>query len=193
MRIITIGKAPHHDVVIDDYTVSDVHCQLISDDQGNCSVIDLNSSTGTYVNNVRREGMVALSSTDTIRIGNTELPWQSYIQMAGHSNVMATPATAENFTQNNEKPINYAQQTPDYGKPGNVLVWAILCTIFCCQPFGIVSIVYAAQINSRWDSGDYAGAYRAAEKARSWAWWGFGIGLVVGIFYTIVMIMSGEL
>ena len=29
----------------------------------------------------------------------------------------------------------------------NHLVWAILVTIFCCLPFGIVSIVYAAQVN----------------------------------------------
>ena len=26
---------------------------------------------------------------------------------------------------------------------------AILCTLFCCLPFGIVAIVYAAQVNSK--------------------------------------------
>ena len=31
----------------------------------------------------------------------------------------------------------------------NYLVQAILVTIFCCLPFGIVSIVYAAQVNGK--------------------------------------------
>ena len=31
----------------------------------------------------------------------------------------------------------------------NNLVWAILTTLFCCLPAGIVSIVYAAQVNGR--------------------------------------------
>jgi len=31
----------------------------------------------------------------------------------------------------------------------NYLVQAILCTICCCLPFGIVAIVYAAQVNGK--------------------------------------------
>src|SRR5438128_1439779 len=31
----------------------------------------------------------------------------------------------------------------------NYLVQSILCTLFCCLPFGIVAIVYAAQVNSK--------------------------------------------
>ncbi len=45
-------------------------------------------------------------------------------------------------------------QTP----PPNYLVFAILATIFCCQILGIVSIVFAAQVNSKWNAGDIQGA-----------------------------------
>ena len=36
----------------------------------------------------------------------------------------------------------------------NNLVWAILSTLFCCLPAGIVSIVYAAQVNGKLAAGD---------------------------------------
>ena len=36
----------------------------------------------------------------------------------------------------------------------NYLVHAILCTLFCCLPLGIVAIVYAAQVNTKAAAGD---------------------------------------
>lgn len=54
-------------------------------------------------------------------------------------------------------------------KPPNYLVWAILSTLFCCLPFGIVSIVFAAQVDSKYNTGDLAGAQRASDNAKKWA------------------------
>ena len=53
--------------------------------------------------------------------------------------------------------------------PESYLVWAILTTLFCCLPFGIVSIVYAAQVSGKYTSGDYAGAVASSENAKRWA------------------------
>ena len=61
-------------------------------------------------------------------------------------------------------------------KPDNNLVWAILSTILCCLPLGIVSIVYAAKVDGLYASGDYAGAKDASDKAKKFAI----IGAVVG-------------
>ena len=58
------------------------------------------------------------------------------------------------------------------------LAQAILVTIFCCLPFGIVSIVYAAQVNGKVAAGDIAGARDASEKAKTWAWVALGFGLL---------------
>ncbi len=55
---------------------------------------------------------------------------------------------------------------------------AILVTIFCCLPFGIVSIVYAAQVNGKVAAGDIAGARDVSEKAKTWAWVALGFGLL---------------
>ncbi len=59
----------------------------------------------------------------------------------------------------------------------NYLVQAILVTIFCCLPFGIVSIVFAAQVNGKVALGDYAGAMESSNKAKTWAWVSLGVGL----------------
>ena len=53
----------------------------------------------------------------------------------------------------------------------NNLVWAILTTLFCCLPLGIVSIVYATQVDGKRAAGDVAGAREAARKASMWALW----------------------
>ena len=63
------------------------------------------------------------------------------------------------------------------------LVPAILVTIFCCLPFGIVSIVYAAQVNEKLAAGDVAGAMRASDNAKTWMWVSFGVGLFIGVGY----------
>jgi len=47
----------------------------------------------------------------------------------------------------------------------NHLVWAILTTLFCCLPLGIVSIVFAAQVDGKRAAGDLAGAQDASRKA----------------------------
>ena len=61
----------------------------------------------------------------------------------------------------------------------NHLVWAILVTILCCIPFGIVAIVYAAQVNGMLNAGDYDGAKRASGNARTWAIVSMVAGLVL--------------
>lgn len=80
-----------------------------------------------------------------------------------------------------------AGQTPP---PPNYLIWAILATILCCLPFGIVSIVYAAQVNSKWQSGDAQGAMSASKNAKTWAWVSFFSALGILVFYLILLALG---
>ncbi len=73
----------------------------------------------------------------------------------------------------------------------NNLVWAILATLFCCLPGGIVSIVYAAQVNGKLAAGDIAGAQDSSDKAKKWAIYSAIAGIVVGVLYTILVVMMG--
>jgi hypothetical protein len=85
----------------------------------------------------------------------------------------------------NEQQINQ-QQTP----PPNYLVFAILTTLFCCQILGIVSIVYAAQVNSRWNAGDIMGANDASKNAKLWAWIAFGSGLLTAVVVSLLAVLG---
>ena len=81
MKIITIGRSQeNNNIIINDEKVSRNHLQLVQDDQGNCSVTDLGSTNGTFVNGQRISGQTPLHSGDELRIGNTILPWQDYFK-----------------------------------------------------------------------------------------------------------------
>ena len=74
--------------------------------------------------------------------------------------------------------------------PPNYLWQAIVVTLCCCLPLGIVSIVFAAQVNSKWAQGDVAGALDASQKAKMFALIGLGVGLVVIV---LSMIFNGAM
>lgn len=80
-----------------------------------------------------------------------------------------------------------AQSMPNY------LVQSILVTLFCCLPFGIVAIVYAAQVNGKLIAGDVQGAMQASKSARTWCWVSFWFGLVslaISLVYFVVVFMA---
>ena len=83
-----------------------------------------------------------------------------------------------------------APQTPQVPPP-NYLVWGILTTVLCCLPFGIVSIVYAAQVNSKWAGGDYEGARQASKNAKIWAWVAFGAAFAAMLLWFLLAVIIG--
>lgn len=66
------------------------------------------------------------------------------------------------------QPMGGWSQSPGE-KPSSNLAWAILSTILCCLPLGIVSIVYAARVDGHWFAGRYAEAQDSSRKAKNWA------------------------
>ena len=103
---------------------------------------------------------------------------------------------------------NYGGETPNYGSaqgnssngttdlrpcPDSNLVWAILSTIFCCIPTGVVAIIYASKVSDRYLMGDIKGAYDASKKAKNWALYGLLASVVVGIIYFVCFLAIGGL
>ena len=64
---------------------------------------------------------------------------------------------------------------------------AILSTIFCCLPLGVVSIIFAAQVDSKYAAGDYAGAEESSKKAKQFMIWAIVAGIVVLVGYLAFM------
>ena len=75
-------------------------------------------------------------------------------------------------------------------RPKTWLVESILVTIFCCLPFGIVSIINAAQVDSKYNSGDIDDAQRSSDEAKRWLNYSI-IAAVVGIVLYIILVGFG--
>jgi hypothetical protein len=76
-------------------------------------------------------------------------------------------------------------------RPENYLVQAILTTLCCCLPAGIVAIVYASQVNSKYQVGDYAGALDASNKAKTWCLVSLVAGIIVGAISFFIQLLAG--
>jgi Interferon-induced transmembrane protein len=80
---------------------------------------------------------------------------------------------------------------PHSARPGqvpNYLVWAILVTLFCFLPTGIVAIVFASQVNTKLAAGDVAGAIEASNKAKTWTI----VSAVVGVVVAVIVIAASS-
>lgn len=120
-----------------------------------------------------------LPTDQVCRPGTQEWVIASSMSELSDNTPPAAPATA--------KPSAPTGVVPSIGLAGPILV-----TLFCCLPFGVVSIVYATQVPTKVAANDMAGAELAAKTARSWMNWGFIIGLVVNVlvwgFYAVLVI-----
>ncbi|GAB3887886.1 CD225/dispanin family protein [Terrabacter terrigena] len=59
--------------------------------------------------------------------------------------------------------------TPRVGPPpATYFGWAVVCTIVCFMPLGVVAIVKSLQVRPRWAQGDWAGAQKASRAAKTW-------------------------
>ena len=98
-----------------------------------------------------------------------------------------------------QQPPSYQPQ-PGYGPqqpygaqppmPDPYMVWAVLVTVFCCLPFGIVSIVKASQVSSLYSQGRYQEAVAASEAAKKWAIWSAVAGVVISIMVIVLQIVG---
>ncbi len=80
---------------------------------------------------------------------------------------------------------------PGGAPPDNNLVWAILSTVLCCLPLGIVAIIKSTQVSGLWASGQYAAAQKSADDAKKFAIWGAIAGVVFAVLYLIVVFAIG--
>ncbi len=74
-------------------------------------------------------------------------------------------------------------------KPDNFLVWAILSTVICCLPLGIVAIVYENKFDSLWYAERYEEAEDALKKAKMWTYISAGVGILAAILSLFVMLL----
>ncbi|MBR4389417.1 MAG: CD225/dispanin family protein [Prevotella sp.] len=108
----------------------------------------------------------------------------------------AQPQAAPNSGQYQQPSGNnqYQQAQPaSYGgyPPKTWVAEAILVTLFCCMPFGIVGLVHATMVSLYYNRGEFEAAEQASRTAGKWVKIAFIIGLVVIILYVILILVMG--
>ncbi len=105
MEVKIIGRDSKCNIVINDQHVSRKHLQIMKDDNGNYSIFDLESTTGTYVNGKKIKGEVKLQNHDIVKIGNTLLKWKTFFDINQTINKTEKKENPKNIIKinNNEK------------------------------------------------------------------------------------------
>ncbi|HLV39616.1 CD225/dispanin family protein [Xanthomarina sp.] len=71
-------------------------------------------------------------------------------------------------------------------RPNSYLALAIISTILCCLPFGIVSIIYATKVNALYEDGHYEKATSASKNAKTWGIISIAIALLGWLIYVLI-------
>ncbi|MDR2971724.1 MAG: FHA domain-containing protein [Bacteroidales bacterium] len=110
MKIITIGRSSDNNIIINDSCVSRHHCKIILEN-GQFRILDNGSTCGIYVNGKKINGDFFLKPNDTVRIGNTTLPWRNYF-----------PNTISEQSESFKKEIPNIQKNLSIKKRGFIVV-----------------------------------------------------------------------
>ncbi|XP_038053082.1 proline rich transmembrane protein 1B-like isoform X2 [Patiria miniata] len=66
-------------------------------------------------------------------------------------------------------------------QPKDYQILAIFVTLFCCLPLGILGLVKSSEVRRRSAVGDSFGAHQASYRAKSLAYAGLGVGLLLWV------------
>ena len=105
--------------------------------------------------------------------------------------IRVTPDVKQTSYSSQQPQQNVRASAASMTKPDNNLVWAIVTTILCCLPTGIVSIIAATKVDNLWATGQYEAAIKEAKKAKDWAIYGAIAGGVVMLLYVIIIAAGG--
>ena len=78
---------------------------------------------------------------------------------------------------------------PHEPMPPTFMVWAIVATICCCLPAGIVAIIFSSKVSTKYFSRDYEGARKASERAQIWIIISIVLGIISNALYIPMMLM----
>lgn len=118
------------------------------------------------------------------------------------SAVREEPVTGQPYMSERQPGTTDTRWQPQYGavQPGSDepcpptnLVWAIISTVLCCLPTGIVAIIYALKVSNKYREGDIEGAKRASETG---AWWCIAtiiLGLICQPFVSMLPVLMSSM
>lgn len=94
-------------------------------------------------------------------------------------------------TPESEPTVEEQTPTPPPERPKSWLLESILATIFCCLPFGIIGIINALDVESRYNAKEYDKSIRASNEAKRWCKYALIVGLICLALPLLLIITSG--
>ena len=145
-----------------------------------------------YTDGTTNFGPFTLEELKTKRITRDTYVW--YQGLDGWKTASSLPELNELFMLT-PPPIQPNPAFANYQQPPKTwLVESILVTLFCCLPLGIVGIINATRVESRFYAGDYRGAHEASIEAKRWTTISFWLGIAfysIYFFFIIIGVVSG--
>lgn len=159
-----------------------------------------------YLDNNKQVGPFTLEQLRTQPLTPNTLVWTE--GMSNWARVVDTPEVRDLMGLGSIPPINpqpvyaqpgFSQPTYAFGSPTGFMpkTWlteSILVTLFCCLPLGIVGIINASRVESRYRVGDFNGAQQASLEAGRWTKIGFfSAFIIIGLYFLLIFagIFSG--
>ncbi|WP_382303437.1 CD225/dispanin family protein [Haoranjiania flava] len=126
-----------------------------------------------------------------------------YINYYKHKNYLIAmndqqiPQGQGGYQQQPQQPFSQQNVNPNFQNTGAAppktwLVESILVTIFCCLPLGVIGIINASKVESKYYAGDVQGSLQASQEAKKWTKIGLICGLV-GLVLYVILIFAGVL
>lgn len=152
MKIITVGRSLENLIVLEDKRVSSKHLLLKQDENGNCFVQDLNSTNGTFVNEIPIDAdFYLLKQGDIIKIGETVLDWQDLLNEKSETIPANLPEEAiedsPNLVNEISEPIKEIFTSKSSPKPDkNIFILKVGVSIIGLIFLALVLIWYFTQV-----------------------------------------------
>ena len=150
------------------------------------TIINMRLSSDTYVWNETMSDWQPISSVPELQPQPAPAPaYPSYGQPSygqqpnyGQPNYGPSPAYA----------VNQGQQPP---QPSSHMALAIITTLMCCLPTGIVAIMKSSKVDSLYFAGRYDEAVDASKSSMNWSIAGIVISLIGWIAYVLLVVVFG--
>ena len=161
------------------------------------TIVNMHLSNDTYVWN---ETMKDWQPITTVPELLQQTPPPSYQPNYGQQNY-----GQQNYGQQNYGQQNYGQQNynpaPAYATnqgqssrvpcPSTHMALAIITTIMCCLPTGIVAIMKSTKVESLYHAGQYDEAVSASKSALNWSIAGIVLSSIFCIAYILMVVVFG--
>ena len=97
---ITIGRVERNDLVLVNNRVSSVHARVVQAEGGGVTLIDNNSTNGTFVNGALVRGPVTIEPDDSVEIGTFTLHFEHLeVEEVGEEESEIAPAEFDEFSE----------------------------------------------------------------------------------------------